>query len=150
MLRFSRTPERKMIITICASMNFIEKSLDVKNILEKEGHKVFVSGFAKSYVGKTEEEKERQKIVDKNEHDAIREHWNRIEESDAIRVLNYDKKGIKNYVGGNTLLEMGFAYILNKKIFMLNPVPDIDFYKSEIESTKPIILNGDLSLLDDL
>ena len=67
--------------------------------------------------------------------------------SDAILVLNYDKKGIKNYIGGNTLMEIGFAHILNKKIFLLNPIPDIDFYKSEIEATKPIILNGNLSNL---
>lgn len=34
--------------------------------------------------------------------------------SDAILVLNYDKKGIKNYIGGNTLMEMGFAHVHDK------------------------------------
>jgi len=59
--------------------------------------------------------------------------------------LNYDKRGIKNYIGGNTLMEIGFAHVLNKKIFLLNPIPEIPFYKSEIEAVRPVILNGDLS-----
>ena len=39
---------------------------------------------------------------------------------------------------------MAFAYILNKKIFLLNGVPKMS-YSDEIYATKPIILNGDLS-----
>ena len=64
---------------------------------------------------------------------------------DAILVLNYDKRGIKNYIGGNTLMEIGFAHVLKQKVFLLNQIPEIDFYKTEIESVKPIIINGDLS-----
>jgi uncharacterized membrane protein (UPF0127 family) len=52
--------------------------------------------------------------------------------SDAVLVLNYDRKGIKNYIGGNTLMEIGFAHVLNKKIYLMNPIPEIEFYKSEI------------------
>ena len=59
-------------------------------------------------------------------------------------VLNYDKNDVKNYIGGNALMEIGFAYVLNKKIFLLNPIPDIPYYKTEIESVRPIIINGDL------
>jgi len=51
---------------------------------------------------------------------------------------------VKNYVGGNTLMEIGFAHILNQKIFMLNPIPEMPYCKSEIEAVKPIIINGDL------
>jgi hypothetical protein len=43
------------------------------------------------------------------------------------------------------LIELGFAYILKKKIYLLNPIPDIPYYKSEIEAVKPVILNGDLT-----
>jgi len=60
-------------------------------------------------------------------------------------VLNYDRKGINNYIGGNTLIEIGYAHILHKKIFLLNPIPEIEFYKSEIEAVRPVILNGDIS-----
>ena len=70
-----------------------------------------------------------------------------MQDLDAVLVLNLDRKGIKNYIGGNTLMEIGFAYVLNEKIFLYNPIPEIEFYKSEIEAVKPIVINGDLSLI---
>jgi predicted RNA-binding protein with PUA domain len=39
---------------------------------------------------------------------------------------------------------MAFAYVLDKKIFLLNPIPKIS-YSDEIYAMKPIILNGDLT-----
>lgn len=39
---------------------------------------------------------------------------------------------------------MAFAHVLNKKIFLLNPIPQIN-YSDEIEAMNPIILNHDLS-----
>ena len=70
---------------------------------------------------------------------------NKIKKSDAILVLNYDKNEVKNYIGGNTLIEIGFAHYWKTKIFLLNPIPEIPYYKSEIEAVKPVIINGDLS-----
>jgi len=58
--------------------------------------------------------------------------------------VNYDKRGIKNYIGGNSFLEMGFAHILQKKIFLLNGIPEI-IYSDEIKAMQPTVLNGDLS-----
>ena len=134
-----------MKIAICGSMVFTDRMLEAKRELESSGHEVVVSGFAGSYSGKKESEIERLALRDKNENDAMREFWDQIRKSDAILVLNYDRKGIRNYIGGNTFMEIGFAHVLDKKIFLLNPVPEIDFYKAEIEATKPVILNGDLS-----
>jgi hypothetical protein len=68
-----------------------------------------------------------------------------MQDMDAVLALNLDRKGIKNYIGGNTFLELGFAYILNKKIFLYNPIPDIPFYNTEIIAMRPIIINGDLT-----
>jgi hypothetical protein len=31
-------------------------------------------------------------------------------------------------------MEIGFAYVLKKKIFLMNPITDIEFYRSEIEA----------------
>lgn len=60
-----------------------------------------------------------------------------------------DKNGIKNYIEGNTLMEIGFAHVLDQKIYLLNPIPYIPHYKTEIEAVKPIILNGDISKVSD-
>jgi len=49
--------------------------------------------------------------------------------------------------GSMTLLEMGFAHILNKKIFLLNDIPEM-IYTDEIEAMQPIVLNGDLTKLN--
>ena len=43
-------------------------------------------------------------------------------------------------------MEMGVAFYLHKKIFLLNPIPEIS-YREEILGMKPIIINGDLSLI---
>ncbi len=134
-----------MKIAICGSMVFTEKMLETKKALEKLGHVAFVSGFSDAYVGRTEKEKEELTLFHKNQKDAIREFWEVIKKSDAILVLNYDRRGIKNYIGGNTLMEIGFAHVLGKKVFLMNPIPNIEYYKSEIEAVKPVIINGDFS-----
>jgi len=77
--------------------------------------------------------------------DLIKRYYRLIGQSDAILVVNIDKKGIKNYIGGNTLMEIGFAHVLNQKIFMWNSIPDMPYCKTEIEAVKPIIINGDLT-----
>lgn len=68
----------------------------------------------------------------------------KIEKSDAILVINYAKKGITNYIGGNTFLEIGLAFWLGKKIYLLNPIPDMD-YMTEMYAMQPTVLNGDLT-----
>lgn len=78
------------------------------------------------------------------QQNSIKYYFEKIKESDAILVLNFDKKGIKNYIGGAIFLEMGFAHILGKQIFLLNEIPDIS-YKEEIKAMQPTVLNGDLN-----
>jgi hypothetical protein len=65
----------------------------------------------------------------------------------VVLILNYSKKEIANYIGANTLIEMGLAFYLHKKIFLLNPIPEIS-YKEEILAMKPIVINGDLNKIE--
>lgn len=136
-----------MKIGVVGSMQFTEKMLKVRDQLIGIGHDAFVTSLASPFVGKSDEEKEQIKIRQKNNQDAIREFWQLMQNGDAILVANFDKNGIKNYIGGNTLMEIGFAHVLNQKIFLLNPIPEIPFYKTEIEAMKPIIINGNLNLI---
>ncbi len=126
-------------------MQYTEQMLEMRDKLNALGHNAFVTDLHKPFIGKTDEEKEVIKIHQKNNKDAIREFWGSMQGADAVLVVNLDKHGISNYIGGNTFLEIGFAYVLNQKIFLLNPIPDIQFYKTEIEAMKPTILNGDLA-----
>ncbi len=134
-----------MRIGVVGSMQYTEKMLDLRDKLISAGHDAFVTSLAPPFVGKTDREKEKIKLHQKNNKDAIREFWRLMQGADAILVANFDKDGERNYIGGNTLMEIGFAHVLNQKIFLLNPVPDIKYYRTEIEAMKPIIINGDLS-----
>lgn len=77
----------------------------------------------------------------------IQDHLKEINESDAILVFNEDKKGIAGYIGGNTLMEMAFAYAQKIEIFLYKPVPDMS-YSDEILGMKPIVISGDVSKID--
>ncbi|MFA6090093.1 MAG: hypothetical protein WC755_09630 [Candidatus Woesearchaeota archaeon] len=136
-----------MKIGIIGSMQYTEKMLEARDKLIKLGHVAYVTDFNKSFVDKSDEDKEKIKIHQKNNMDAIREFWRLMQGGDAVLVLNLDKHGIKNYIGGNTLMEIGFAHVLNQKIFLYNPIPEIPYYKSEIEAVKPVIINGDLTII---
>ena len=76
----------------------------------------------------------------------IKDHFDKVEWSEAVLIANYDKNGIAGYIGGNTLMEMGVAFHLGKKIFLLHPIPEIS-YKEEILGLRPIVLNGRLELI---
>ena len=134
-----------MRIGIIASMQFTERMLEVRDQLRTKGHDAFLTDLASPFSGKSDQEKEKIKLYQKNNLDAIREFWRLMQGADAVLVLNLDKHGIKNYIGGNTFLEIGFAHVLNQKIFLWNPIPDISYYKTEIEAVKPVIIDGDLS-----
>jgi hypothetical protein len=81
---------------------------------------------------------------DKVEGDLLKNYWKEIENSDGILVVNITKSGIENYIGGNALIEMAFAHILDKRIFLLNPIPK-QSYSDEIEAMNPRVVQGDLS-----
>ena len=129
-----------MKITICGSIAFYDEMLNIKKRLEQLGHQVKLP---------IKENKRKLKmnnmnlVCDKKEM-AIKLHFQKVEWCDAILILNYDKNNISNYIGGNTLLELGLAFYLNKKLFLLNEIPEVS-YKEEILGMKPIIINNDLS-----
>ena len=134
-----------MKIGIIGSMQFTDKMIEVREQLRGLGHDAFLTDLHKAMVGKTADEIEKIKLYQKNNMDAIRAFWRMMQGADAVLVLNLDKNGIKNYVGGNTLMEIGFAHVLNQKVFLMNPIPEMPYCKTEIEAVKPVILYGDLT-----
>ncbi|MEK7152982.1 MAG: hypothetical protein AAB834_03480 [Patescibacteria group bacterium] len=135
-----------MKVCIAGSMQYAQKMFEISKELRKRGHIPIASKFLDSYLGdKTDEEREAIKLDHKYNHDAIREFWKPMRDgADAILLLNYDKHGIKNYIGGNSFLEMGFAHVLEMKIFLMNPIPDMPYYGTEIIAMNPVVINGDL------
>lgn len=139
-----------MKIVICSSLDFTCQIKEIAGELEKKGHQVVVPKTSKMILNgeigleQIKKEKENGEIQKRAiEYDVIRLYFDEIKNADAVLILNLDKKGIKNYIGGNVFLEMGFAHVLNKKMFLLNDIPNMH-YKTEIRVMQPIILNGDL------
>jgi nucleoside 2-deoxyribosyltransferase len=133
-----------MTITICGSMQFHKEMIKTKTVLEKAGHKVFIPSGAYDFRRNEAYAKSDEEIISiKIEYDCIREHFQFISKSDAILVLNYEKKGIPNYIGGNTFLEMGYAFGLDKKIYLFNPIPQMN-YSTEMHAMQPKVIHGDL------
>lgn len=136
-----------MKITIIGSSKFAKQMVEYRDKLITLGHEVNLhEHYVRQAKGEMVDLIERmgnEHAQVKKEYDYIRYHYNEIVNSDAILVLNFDKNGIKNYIGGNTLMEIGFAHVHNKKIFLLNNIPDMQ-YKDEIEAVEPIVINHNL------
>lgn len=141
-----------MKITICGSIAFFEEMLKIKKELESLGHEVKLPPTeikdqnnnlisVKEYYELRKTETDPKSWVWDRKEEAIRIHFNKVEWSDAILITNFEKNNIKGYVGANTFLEMGIAFHLNKKIFLLNQIPEQDS-KEEILGMKPIVLES--------
>lgn len=77
----------------------------------------------------------------------VRRHIANIERAKVVLAMNHDKRGIENYIGSNTFLEMGVGFVLEKPIYLYNPVPKQDNYE-EILALEPTVLGGDLSKIE--
>ena len=141
-----------MKIYVLGSNSFVKEMVSCKNQLCVLGHDGWIHPDYEEHVnGK------KQAFIEgalpgesadfKRAHDYIRQHYNHILESDAILIVNLEKNGIKNYIGGNVLMEMGQAYVNHKKIFFLNGMPVGLSYMDEIKAMDPVCLNGELSAI---
>lgn len=133
-----------MKIALCHSMHFAEEAKRIADELKNLGHTPYMSVDVNEYTGKNDEEKEATKLRFKYDTSILKDYFDVIAGADAILVLNYERHSILHYIGGNTLIEMGIAHYLGKKIFLMNPIPDITYYKTEIVAMKPMVIDGDL------
>ncbi len=142
-----------MKIAICASIQFTPKIKKISDQLERIDHHVTIPDGSERILNGEMTMKQYSDEVSKGEgvktkilHDVIRGYFRKIGDSDAILVLNLEKNNIPNYMGGNTFLEVGFAHVLHKKIFLFNPIPEMH-YKDELVAMQPIVINGNLALI---
>lgn len=141
-----------MKITICGSIKFAPKLVEIFHQLETLGHEPKMHEHMFGLADGTSPQLadiasgvETSEI--KRKYDYIKWWYNCIKENDAILVCNFDKNGIKNYVGGNSLMEIGFAHVNDKKVFLLNPIPKQVPYVDEIKAMVDVVINGDLNLI---
>ncbi len=132
---------------MCGSMHHSKEMINTKQKLEKIGFIVEIPKNTEYYADKTLPPESRQESAANKIHgDLLKKYFEIIKDSDAIFVVNFEKHNIPNYIGRNTFLEMAFAHILDKPIYLENPIPEM-LYKDEIIAMQPTILNGNLTKL---
>jgi hypothetical protein len=143
--------KKKKIITICSSAAFFKQALEVEKQLKKMGFAVKVPYTATEMKESNNFRVETYKIWFKDPKQYARKTWliknhlRKVKSGDAVLVLNYEKKGIPGYIGGNTLIDAAIGFDRGKPVYILNPIsPDLG-YKEEIYGLQPIFLNGDIS-----
>jgi len=129
-------------------MTFAKEMMNIKKKLEEFGHTVFVPLDIKSHV-------DNPKLIDDLESNykhavktnIMKKCFDLIAKTDAILVLNYHKNRVRGYVGTSSLMEIGLAYYLGKKIFLFNSIPKSRNLRwaHEIGIIQPTILKGDLN-----
>lgn len=140
-----------MMIAICGSLSFAYEMKDLSERLKKLGFEVESPVTAARIIDgeitldEIKREKETGAFSKRSiQADAIRRYHRIIKDADTVLVANFEKNGLKGYIGGNAFLEMGSAHVMNKPIYLLHQIPDMA-YKDEIAAMQPIVIEGDLS-----
>jgi len=81
---------------------------------------------------------------------ASRSHFDRIVKpaNTYILVVNAKKDGIDNYIGANSIAEVGLGFYYNKKVFVLNDY--YEPYKDELEGWGVVALKGNLKDINNV
>lgn len=139
-----------MKVYVLGSNHFVHQMVESKNKLCELGFEGSIHPHYEEYVRGEREDKSdsinKGEAADiKRENNYLKVHYKHICDSDAILIVNLEKKGVKNYIGGNCLIEMGQAYVHDKIIYLLTEIPQDSAYRAEIEAMDPICLHGDLN-----
>ena len=130
-----------MKIFLICSKAFYDKLEDIKASLENMGHDVTLPNcydcpeMEALYRGKKEHAEWKASMIRHSEEV--------IKGVDSVLVVNYDKNGYKNYIGGATFLEIYDAFRMNKKIYFMNDLPE-GLLKDELIGFNGVVINEDL------
>ena len=123
-----------MKIRIVGSMKFYDKFLKARSALEAKGNTIILPPKDRVVMDKEIKRKQMEKFLQD------------LTSVDAVLVMNFDKDSkTRSYVGANTLMEIGMAFLNNKKIYVLNTPPES--CKEELEALDCVYLNGDINRL---
>jgi len=133
-----------MKVFIICSKKFYDKITPIQAELEKAGHIILLPSCFDDPGSE-----ERYRDLGPKEHSEwkatiLKHSTNVINTIDAVLVLNFEKNGMENYIGGATFLEMYDAFRLDKKIYLYNNVPE-GILHDEVRGFEPILIQGDIS-----
>lgn len=126
-------------VVVCGSMKILGLMTKIGEILESAGLNV-VTPVADAPAGSWSVEAAKEiKCA------ASRRHMNHIRSpaTVAVLVVNVDRSGVHNYVGPNAFAEIGVAFADNRRVFLLQGMPE--YYADELVAWGVECLDGDLS-----
>lgn len=140
--------KKQKTITICSSVSFYKDIPPLYDQLSKMGYKVLLPDVADVMRLNKNYHHEKTWLTNKNDYHKktklMDEHFKKVIQADAILVVNYDKNGMKGYIGGNVLMEMVLAYHYKKPIFILNDIDEKLPLKEEVYGLNSIFLDRNL------
>ncbi|WP_143406786.1 hypothetical protein [Methanonatronarchaeum thermophilum] len=141
-------------IVVCGSLDFTREIGKIRRSLERMGFEVVIPKTSEMILDgdvsfeRILQEKSSGDIVDRAiELDPLSYYYDAIRNSDKVLVINLTKNGVEGYIGGNVLIEMGYAHALNKPIYLWNEIPELP-YRDEIQIMQPKVIDKDLSKLE--
>ena len=132
-----------MKLFIACSKHFYNRIPEIALELERAGHQV---SMPNSYDESLMEEEMKERGLEAHvqwKSEMLKKDEENIAPNDAILVLNFEKRGQPNYIGGATFLEIYESWKRDKKIFLYNDIPD-NIFSDELVGIAPVVLNGDL------
>jgi nucleoside 2-deoxyribosyltransferase len=134
-------------IVICCSIAVSDKVVPIQEELMRMGFEVVIPHGVQQYIDNGHKHvRVSERTKTKKELDLLSRYFAIIQKGDCVLVINTEKDGKPNYIGGNTFLEMGFAHVLGKPMYVLDPLPDVS-YRDEIDAMNLRVIDGDLSLI---
>ncbi len=125
-------------------MSFAVQMNECKTKLESYGHEVLVPLDTDMHIASPNLKDSAAEAAHAVELDAYRDHYNKIEASDAVLILNLPKKGKSQYIGNATTIEIGVAYFLRKKIYVYKAMSPTENMTEELEAFRATWVNEDL------
>lgn len=102
-----------LTITLCSSVSFYSHVIAIKNKLALVGFKVLVPDLALRMERRNDFsfQKYQESYNDSDPHlkkNLIDEHFQKIDQGDAVLIVNRTKNKTRGYVGPNVLMEMNY------------------------------------------
>lgn len=131
-------------IVICGSMLFYDEMIKCQKHLKELGIESIIPKEENDMVSQYNHEQ----FID-FKRKVSNAYLKKIREKSTMGVLVYnaEKRGMPNYIGANTLVELAMAFMWNRKIFLLN-----DIYtplKDELQAWGCICLKGEIDKIKD-
>ena len=152
---------RKPRVTICGSMAFAAEMAEAATLLRGRGWEATAPalkalGADGTVTSFTEVLRSRgfDAVPDDDpfwaaKRDAILEHFRWIDWCEVALVWNQEKRGVPGYIGSNTMMEIGWATGVGKKVVALNPLNHVVAGFEEAKACLSGCLDGDLNGLED-